>query len=142
MLSQTAEYALRAVVYLAERHPEGPIRVDDIAEALGVPRNYLSKILHSLVKDELCASTRGPHGGFQLSRPPTEISLVDVVGQFDPALASSERVCLLGRDTCSDEDPCAAHDRWGGVRQLVLEFFRETTVDNLVRRSAALPIGD
>jgi Rrf2 family protein len=137
MLSQTAEYALRAVVHLAERYPEGPTRVDDIAEALGVPRNYLSKILHSLVKGGVCASTRGPHGGFELLRNPTEIPLIDVVGQFDPALGSADRVCLLGRTTCSDEDPCAAHERWGGVRNTVIAFFGDTTVDHLVRRSAA-----
>lgn len=142
MLSQTAQYALRAVVHLAERYPEGPIRVDDIAEALGVPRNYLSKILHALAKGEVCASTRGPHGGFELVRPPSQISLVDVVGQFDPTLTSSEPACLLGRETCSDEDPCTAHVRWGAVRSRLLAFFEDTTVNSLVRGSAALPVGD
>ena len=142
MLSQTAEYALRAAVRLAELHPEGPIRVDDIAADLRVPRNYLSKILHSLVKAGVCASTRGPHGGFQLVRPPDQIRLVEVVGEFDPALVSSERACLLGREACSDEDPCAAHERWGGVRQRVTSFFEETTLDLLGRGGAALPAGN
>ena len=98
MLTQTAEYALRAVVHLAEEYPEGPTRVGDIADALGVPRNYLSKILHALVKADVCRSTRGPHGGFALVRPPTEIPLIDVVGLFDPYLAGAPaRACSVAR---------------------------------------------
>lgn len=134
MLTQTAEYALRAVVHLAEEYPEGPTRVGDIADALGVPRNYLSKILHSLVKADVCGSTRGPHGGFELVRPPSEIRLIDVVGLFDPYLAGGSGGCLLGRETCDDDDPCAAHEHWGKVRRQVVAFFRETTADTLVKR--------
>lgn len=139
MLTQTAEYALRAIVHLAEEYPEGPTRVGDIADALGVPRNYLSKILHALVKAEVCTSTRGPHGGFALVRPPSEIPLIDVVGLFDPYLAGESSPCLLGRETCSDEDPCSAHEHWGKVRREVVTFFRDTTADQLVRRSAIYP---
>lgn len=129
MLSQTAEYALRAVLHLAREGSEGPVRVDDIARALDVPRNYLSKILHVLARAGLLASTRGPHGGFELASSPSELTLADVVEEFD---ALQERgACLLGRDRCDDRNPCPAHHRWTEVSETVLDFFRNTTVAEL-----------
>jgi Rrf2 family protein len=145
MVSQTAEYALRAVLHLARESGEAPVRVDDVAEALGVPRNYLSKILHVLARSGVLASTRGPHGGFQLAGPPEALSLADVVGEFDPI--RSRASCLLGRTECSEADPCAAHHRWKEVSHTVRMFFEGTTVADLAgqapgRRSAAasLPV--
>ena len=64
MLSRTAEYALRAVLFLADRGE--PTNVDLIAERLGVPRNYLSKTLHRLAREGVLTSTRGQGGGFRL----------------------------------------------------------------------------
>nr|NIP61150.1 Rrf2 family transcriptional regulator [Gemmatimonadota bacterium]NIR77653.1 Rrf2 family transcriptional regulator [Gemmatimonadota bacterium]NIT86195.1 Rrf2 family transcriptional regulator [Gemmatimonadota bacterium]NIU30020.1 Rrf2 family transcriptional regulator [Gemmatimonadota bacterium]NIU34984.1 Rrf2 family transcriptional regulator [Gemmatimonadota bacterium] len=84
MLSQTAEYALRAALHLARHHEDAPIRVDDVARSLNVPRNYLSKILHELGKEGVLESTRGPKGGFRLAEPPNEIFLARIVGRFDP----------------------------------------------------------
>lgn len=136
MLSNTSEYALRAVIYLGERQGEGTIRVDEIAEALDVPRNYLSKILHALVKQDVLRSTRGPHGGFQLARPAAEISLFDVVSPFDDIEA--RRVCLLGRRECSDENPCAIHSHWRGVATRVAAFFRDTTLAQVVESAGEL----
>ena len=68
MLSSTAEYALRAVLYVAQHAAGGPVRVSEIASALKLPQNYLSKILHELTKSGILVSTRGKHGGFQLAR--------------------------------------------------------------------------
>ncbi len=140
MLSQTAQYAIRAAVHLAGEYRQGPARVDDIAEALGIPKNYLSKILHGLAKAGLLTSRRGPRGGFRLIRPPADIRLEEVVGQFDPLLVGEEPVCLLGRSVCSDRDPCAAHARWGSVREEVRRFFAETSLEDLLRRGAGASI--
>ena len=126
MLTQTAEYALRAVLYLAERPELGPVRVGDVADALDVPQNYLSKILHVLTRQGILSSLRGPHGGFQLARDPRKLRLFDVVRHFDEL--SSQRRCVLGRPQCSDENPCGAHDRWKPVATRITAFFRETTV--------------
>lgn len=129
MLSQTAEYALRAVLHLAREGTDGPVRVDDIAQALDVPRNYLSKILHVLARSGVLTSTRGPHGGFELAGPATDMTLSDVVEEFD---ALDERAtCLLGRSRCDERSPCPAHRRWVEVSETVRGFFRETTVAEL-----------
>lgn len=131
VLSQTAEYALRATLHLA-RHDDGaPIRVDDVARDLDVPRNYLSKILHELGKEGILDSTRGPKGGFRLARPAKKITLKEVVERFDPEALADEGRCVLGRLKCDDRDPCAAHERWKGVASRIRAFFRETTLAEL-----------
>ncbi len=72
MLSQTAEYALRTVLYLAARQGDGLFRVSEIAEELGIPQNYLSKTLHILARAGVLHSSRGKHGGFRLAKPANE----------------------------------------------------------------------
>jgi Rrf2 family protein len=130
MLSQTAEYALRSVLFLADQ--EGvPANVEDIAEALGVPRNYLSKTLHRLASEGILHSTRGKGGGFRLGLDPEKLTLLRIVEPF--GRMSGERRCLLGRPQCSDRNPCPAHNRWKTVSEQTARFFRETTVSDLVR---------
>jgi Rrf2 family protein len=137
VLSHTAEYALRAVLFLADRG-DRPASVDEIAAAVGVPRNYLSKTLHRLAQEGVLASTRGKGGGFRLAVEPGRLKLLEVVQPFDPITA--ERRCLLGRAQCSDRNPCPAHHQWRAVSEQVSEFFRERTVSDLVEeRAGATP---
>lgn len=136
MLSQTAEYALRAVFYLAERPEQGPVRVNDVAEALAVPQNYLSKILHVLAREGVLSSLRGPHGGFQLAVAASDLRLIDVVSHFDELTLG--RRCVLGRPKCSDANPCGAHARWKPVASQISSFFRETTVADALASARAM----
>lgn len=129
ILSQTAVYALRATLCLAAAEPEDRLRVDDIAERLDVPRNYLSKILHVLAREGVLESTRGPHGGFTLARPAAELTLAEVVEPFDQLPEAYG--CLLGRPECTDADPCAAHARWKGISLAVKDFFGQTSIADL-----------
>lgn len=137
ILSQTAIYALKATLCLAEAEAPGRLRVDDIAAQLDVPRNYLSKILHTLARHGVLLSTRGPHGGFQLARPAAELTLAHVLEPIDGL--PEESGCLLGRPVCSDVNPCAAHDRWKAVSVALKKFLSETSVADLARSSAVAP---
>ncbi len=133
MLSQTAEYALRAVLYLAEHCGEGPepMRVDEIAGDLGIPANYLSKTLQTLVKEHVLRSARGPRGGFCLARAPEDITLYDVIAPYGDL--DADRKCLLGRPECSDRNPCPAHHAWKSTSDQLAAFFRTTTVADVRR---------
>jgi Rrf2 family protein len=131
MLSQTAEYALRATVWLAE-HPAGPVRVRDLARSLHVPQNYLSKTMHQLARAGVVTSIRGKQGGFRLARSPHAIRLIDIVGLFEPL--ADRRTCVLGRAVCSDATPCQAHERWKEVTRVTGAFFSGTTLGDLMRR--------
>lgn len=131
MLSQTAEYALRAVLTIA-MEPGGQLGAAQLAERLDVPRNYLSKTLHQLARSGVLESTRGKTGGFRLGRNPERITLLEVVQPFDDI--TGRRVCLLGKPVCSDHSACAAHLKWKAVSERNAEFFRDTTVADLTRK--------
>lgn len=130
MISKTAEYALRSVIYLAEQEARGLVPATDVAAALGVPANYLSKILHTLGRQGLVVSQRGPNGGFRLARPAGEVTLAEVIEPFDQIAA--RRDCLLGRPQCSDATACAVHERWKEVHARVSSFFQGTKVSQLL----------
>lgn len=137
ILSQTAIYALQATMYLAETGEGRPVRVDDIAEALDVPKNYLSKILSVLTRAGVLHSARGPSGGFRLAHVASELSLAEVIAPFDDITGSP--TCFLGGGRCSDATPCAAHARWKGVSAAVRDFLDRTTLDDLTRDGTAEP---
>lgn len=131
VLSQTAEYALRAALYMAEHGDAEPYRVTALAEALRIPQNYLSKTMHALARSGVLVSARGKHGGFRLARPASEIHLLEVIRPFDQLEA--RRQCLLGRPTCSDATPCAAHARWKELADRTTAFFRDTTLADITK---------
>jgi Rrf2 family protein len=93
MFSSTAEYALRAVVYLAT-HREGLHSSEAIAEVTKVPAGYLSKVLKDLAEAGVVSSRRGPNGGFALARPAEDITVLEVVNAVDPI--QRIRTCPLG----------------------------------------------
>jgi Rrf2 family iron-sulfur cluster assembly transcriptional regulator len=129
-LSSTAQQAIQAVLCIAGSAEDGPVRVDEIAAAMGCPRNYLSKTLHILTRAGVLRSERGPRGGFRLASAPDRITLARVVAPFEPV---GERRCLVGRPTCGDANPCAAHHRWKKVAGSVDDFFTKTTIAGLLK---------
>ncbi len=138
MLSQTAEYALRAVLYLAERPHARAVRVEEISAALGIPANYLAKTLATLVRSGVLGSLRGPHGGFRLAAAPQDVPLLRVIAPFDDI--GTRRHCLLGNPECSDDGACSAHGAWKQTAAQVERFFHDTTVADIRgKRAKARP---
>src|SRR5918996_1305474 len=89
-VSAKTEYACIAVLELAARHEEGePVRIRDIAETHGIPSRFLVQILLQLKSAGLVQSIRGAAGGYQLSREPDEISLLDVMTVVDAQLGQA-----------------------------------------------------
>lgn len=138
MLSQTSEYALRAALWLAEHPDRMPARVGDLAAALRVPKNYLSKTLHALAKAGILSSSRGKYGGFRLARPAEETTLLEVIAPFERF--GESRQCILGGPVCSDQTACAAHERWKRVAETTTAFFRDTTLRDLIRPKRGQPV--
>jgi Rrf2 family protein len=111
MFSQTAEYAVRAALYLGAAERQGrAITAEAIARALGAPANYMAKTLNQLAKAGIMEGHRGPTGGFRLAMAPEELTIARIVGTFDaPTL---KPMCLLGDRPCSARRPCEAHHQW------------------------------
>jgi Rrf2 family protein len=130
MLSQTCEYALRAVTYIGRHTDAGPVLAKDIATEMEVPLRYLQKVLRDLVRIGVLDSTRGIGGGFRLSRPADKVRLTDVMAPFDDILARTS--CPFGNPQCGKANPCPVHDRWADVAGAYLAFLQNTTVRDLL----------
>lgn len=95
MFSQTAEYALRACIYLASRESRNPATAATIAEATKVPFNYLQKLLRMLVGAGILSAQRGNSGGFAMAKVPSAVSVLDVLKAVECPVPRIER-CPLG----------------------------------------------
>jgi Rrf2 family protein len=93
MLSKTAEYALRAVAYLASQSGK-PASADRLAEKTKVPRRYLHRVLQDLVAASFVQSRSGPGGGYELTVNTEDLSILDVVNAVSPL--ERIRKCPLG----------------------------------------------
>jgi len=138
MLSKTGIHAIRAVIALAEL-PEGAFGgATVIAQSIQAPKNYLGKLLQMLARDGLLESQKGLGGGFRLARDPRTITLLDVVEPIEHI--SRWNGCILGRETCSEQNPCAMHDRWKTVRDAYLVMLGETTIAQLLEKPKPIKI--
>ncbi|MCH9651001.1 MAG: Rrf2 family transcriptional regulator [Deltaproteobacteria bacterium] len=130
MFSRTAEYALRAVVWLADRTDSSPLGVQPIAAGTQVPQSYLAKVLQELSQAGLVSSRRGVGGGYFLTRLPAEITVLDVINAVDPL----QRItgCPLGLKS-HRHAMCAMHARLDKAAALVEETLRASTIEELLR---------
>ncbi len=124
MLTTTSTYALIAMSTMVRNESRLPITARELAELGQVPANYLSKIMRQLVRAGLVEGTRGIGGGFRFARPPADIKLMEVVELFEQM--DRPRVCPFGNSICSDDDPCAVHELWGGVRSHFISVLEDT----------------
>lgn len=132
MLSQTVEYALRAMVHLASLEPDAAVNSETIAERTKVPKGYLSKVLRDLVVAELILSQRGPNGGFTLARPADQISILHVINAVDP-LARIKK-CPLGNP--DHLNLCPLHRRLDDAIEMIEREFGSTSLGDLLASAA------
>jgi Rrf2 family protein len=128
MFSQTVEYALRAVVHLADRAPS-PRTTDQIAAATRVPKAYLSKVLQGLCHAQIVQSKRGLGGGMLLTKLPSELTLLEVINAVEPI--GRIRECPLGL-TAHGVHLCPLHKRLDNALAAVEDAFRQTTLAEIL----------
>lgn len=138
MFSQTAEYALRATVYLASQRGT-PRTTQEIARATQVRIAYLSKVMQNLGRKGLVQSQRGLHGGFTLARPANELTVLDIIDAVDPVRRITS--CPLGIK--GHINLCPLHRRLDRAMELVEDALRESTLAELLaepERARGIPI--
>ncbi|MCG8585240.1 MAG: Rrf2 family transcriptional regulator [Pirellulales bacterium] len=139
MFSQTVEYALRAVAFLASQSPDAR-NTEQIAKATKVPAAYLSKVLQSLARAGIVRSQRGLHGGFSLAKTPEEITILEVVEVVDPI----KRIKSCPLDLKSHgANLCPLHRRMDAALASVEKAFRESTLaEVLAEPTESVPLCD
>lgn len=137
-LSNTSGYAVHALSCLRECKDQTCL-VRDIASSTGIPKPYLAKIINNLNHHGLVYAKRGYRGGIALSRPPKEISLLQIVQAVEGANWIGE--CLLGLEDCSWRVICPTHKAWLKVRKQITEMLQSTSLADVIAFSAAAQRG-
>lgn len=131
MLSQTVEYALRAIICLANEAPAAQTNTQ-LASVTQVPAAYLSKVMASLNRAGLVHSQRGPNGGFTLAKDTADLALLEVVNAVDPIRRIKE--CPLGIKSHGAQ-LCPLHRRLDNMIGMVETVFGETTLADVLAES-------
>jgi Rrf2 family protein len=142
IFSSKAEYGVRLMVELGRQSPDRPTSLKAIADAEGLPLAYLEQVVARLKKAGLVMSARGAHGGYWLARDPADISMFDVVGALEGAIAPME--CFVRDDmervVCShvgaeNARGCATKLLWTRVQSGIVRSLQTTSLAELVEFS-------
>lgn len=124
------DYAVRALVALAQQQGKGPVHATHVARTMAMPEPYLNHILHTLSKHGFTATLRGPLGGHMLAMAPADITLSMVMSAFDES--NSLVSCLDDEAACTLSDCCAQRSVWQTVEEAVNAILERTTIADLL----------
>lgn len=130
-ITKQADYALRAMLFLAKMQPGQRAATKQIADTQTIPPSFLAKIISQLSIAGLIHTSRGAHGGVMLSKPPAEISLLEVVEAIDGPIALND--CTIAPENCVRAEDCPLHGIWVETQQDLVAKLKQTTFDKFVR---------
>ena len=131
-ITRQADYALRAIMYLARLGPNERAATKKIAEVQKIQPSFLAKIISQLSIAKLIETNRGARGGVVLARPASEISLLEVVEAIDGPIELNECTASPGR--CENADNCPLHEIWKEVQDELVSKLRSTTFDKYAQK--------
>ena len=132
-LTSKGRYAVTAMLDLALHADEGPVTLAGISERQGISLSYLEQLFTRLRKRGLVSSTRGPGGGYTLSRSAHEIAVADVVTAVDESVDATR---CGGRGDCQGGKRCLTHDLWTELSEEIYAFLSDITLGKLVDQGA------
>ncbi|MBU6342357.1 MAG: Rrf2 family transcriptional regulator [Bacteroidetes bacterium] len=134
MLSKKAQYAIKALGYLAGRYTEGPVLISEIAEKKQIPIKFLENILLELRNARLLESKKGRGGGYYLRDNPSHTSVASVIRIVDGPIAMLPCVSLYFHEKCNscDEATCRMSQLFVEARDAVLGVLEKKTLQDLV----------
>jgi Rrf2 family protein len=127
--TRKGDYALRAMVYLADSSNAIPHTIDDISTKSKVPRHFLAKILKDLTRANLLIAVKGAKGGYKLARKPAEITLLEVVEATNGPVALN--LCNEGPDRCPNVETCGLNPIWARATDAVKDIFGQTKLNSV-----------
>ncbi|MDO9087148.1 MAG: Rrf2 family transcriptional regulator [Anaerolineaceae bacterium] len=132
-ITRQADYALRAMLYLAKLDKDVRAATSQIAEEQQIPPSFLAKIISQLSIAGLILTSRGARGGVTLARKPEEISLLDVVEAIDGPI--SLNVCSHSASACPFGDDCPIQPIWSDAQHELVAKLRSTNFGQLINNS-------
>ena len=128
-ITRQADYAIRAVRYLAKQGPNQRAATSTVAQEMKIPPSFLAKIISQLSIAGLLHTSRGARGGVTLARDAKDISLLDVVEAIDGPILLNE--CVGDPADCVFSDDCLVHPIWVEAQETLVKRLRETRFDTL-----------
>ena len=129
-ITRQADYAVRAVYYLAKMGPERRAATSQIAEVQQIPPSFLAKIVSQLSVAGLLQTSRGARGGVSLARAPEEITLLEVVEAIDGPILLNE--CVLNSSVCTFGEGCALRPTWCEAQADLVEHLKATDFKKII----------
>ncbi|MCC6697162.1 MAG: Rrf2 family transcriptional regulator [Candidatus Hydrogenedentes bacterium] len=129
LYSKGCEYALRALTYAASRSGNGRFQAKDVCEKADIPESFTRKVFQALTQGGFLQAVRGPGGGYELSRPPEKISLLDVIEAVEGQ--DTFEHCVLGFPECGGKHPCPLHETWSKAKRQLMAQLEHRTLQDL-----------
>ncbi len=127
MFSKTCQYAIRAMIFVAQKsHSKSIVGIKEIVENTSAPKHFIAKILQDLTKKKLLKSIKGPNGGFYIDSKKS-IKLSEIVKTIDGDKLFTE--CILGLKQCNENKPCPVHFNYKEIKCQFIELMETMTVD-------------
>jgi Rrf2 family protein len=134
-ITRQADYAVRAILYLARLKPGKRAPTAQIAREQRIPTTFLAKIVSQLSVAGIVHATRGARGGVALARPPEDISLLEIVEAIDGPVALNE--CTLTPEICPLSDDCPIRPVWCDARAELVGRLSQTKLGSLIKTQVA-----
>jgi len=128
-LTTKGRYAVTAMLDLSLNYGTGSITLADISERQGISLSYLEQLFSKLRKHGLVSSTRGPGGGYRLSREATEITVLDVISAVDEKVDST---ACKGKANCHGDEQCLSHELWESLSKQIQTYLSNITLGEVV----------
>ena len=136
MFSKTAEYALRATIFIAQKGSvDHKLSIGEIAEAIDSPQSFTAKILQLLTRDnKIVSSARGPHGGFYLTEAAKRLPVLSILTAVNEDYVLKK--CVLGLNQCSEINPCPMHSEYKFIRSRLTKLFEKKSIQYLANETS------
>lgn len=138
-LTTKGRYAVTAMLDLSLNYGLGAITLADISDRQCISLSYLEQLFSRLRKQGLVSSTRGPGGGYQLSRSADEITVLDVITAVDEKI---DNTACEGKANCHDGEPCLSHELWTSLSEQIQNYLAGITLGDVVRNYQSTKSGD
>ena len=138
-LTSKGRYAVTAMLDLALHSQEGPVTLAGISERQGISLSYLEQLFTRLRKQGLVTSTRGPGGGYSLSRPAREVAVAEVVTAVDESVDATR---CGGQSNCHGGERCLTHDLWMDLSDQIHGFLSGISLGDLMERGGVRQVAE
>lgn len=136
-ISTKGKYGTRLMVQLAMNYGKGPMLLKDIANKENLSVRYLEHLIPPLKSAHLVHSIRGAHGGYKLTKPPSDITLKDIIRILEGPLSPSE--CVESPDVCDRSSFCVTRDIWAELERTISKTLAGHTLADLVKKYLSTP---